>query len=93
MVRRLASPGSRIGLIIIALALGVAQEALAAPPENHAPRIVAHEQAPDELLVKFRPGTSDAEAESIARGHGAREAWRFKAPRKRRMRRSGAGGT
>ena len=79
---RLASPRFRIGLIIIALALGAAQEALAAPPEDRLPRIVAHEEAPDELLVKFRPGTPDSEAEGIARGHGARESRRFKAPRK-----------
>ena len=37
---------------------------------------------PDELLVKFKPGTAAREAESIARGQGAREVHEFRRPRK-----------
>jgi subtilisin family serine protease/PKD repeat protein len=82
MARRLASPRSHVGLLVIALAMGGAPQALPAPPANHLPRTIAHEQAADELLVKFRAGTPDAEADAVARDHGARDARRFKAPRK-----------
>jgi subtilisin family serine protease len=62
--------------------MGAAPQALPAPPANAQARIVAHEQAADELLVKFRSGTSDAQAEAVAREHGASGTRRFRAPRK-----------
>src|SRR5262245_48384724 len=84
MARRLAWPSSHIGLLLIVLGMGAAPQALAQPtrPANSRPQIIAHEQAADELLVKFRSGTSDAQADAVAREHGANEARRFKAPRK-----------
>src|SRR6266568_1663715 len=37
---------------------------------------------PDELLVKFKPGVGSGEAESLARGQGAREVHEFRRPRR-----------
>src|SRR5262245_18714042 len=76
MARRLGWPSTHIGLLVIALGM------VAAPQANAQARIVAHEQPVDELLVKFRSGASDAQAEAVAREHGARETRRFRAPRK-----------
>src|SRR5262245_66024110 len=76
MARRLGWPSTHIGLLVIALGM------VAAPQANAQARIVAHEQPADELLVKFRSGASDAQAEAVAREHGARETRRFRAPRK-----------
>src|SRR5258705_3625516 len=85
MLRRLGWPSSHIGLLVIALGMGAAPQATQAQPTGPAnPRaqIIAHEQAADELLVKFRSGTSDAQADAVAKDHGANAARRFKAPRK-----------
>lgn len=73
---------SHIGLLITLLAfIGGVPPAFSAPPPKDLPKIDTHEHAPDELLVKFRRGTTNAQADAVAKGHGASKSRRFKAPR------------
>lgn len=54
----------------------------AMPPAGAKPQAAAPEYRPGELLVKFHEGVLSAQAEAVAKAHGAIEARRFKPPRK-----------
>lgn len=69
-------------ILAFVVSVSAGQGAFAAPPANVRLSVSGAEFAPDELLVKFRGGVTAAQAESVARTYGAREARKFKAPRK-----------